>query len=146
MVRSGLINPSRRIRVKEARVIDAAGMFIHINPGLSRPGIKEVGRFLDMLVNGIPRPGFGVSVANPNVPGYAANPFTPTPASLCLTDVYVRWTFEDVLVFAHVFSQPRILVLRQEKNVGIVAGSGPIKPTHDPGCEFRVVSCRSTLS
>src|SRR5215510_10743339 len=125
MVRSGLINPRRRIRVKETCVIDTAGMFIQINPGLSRAGIKEVSRFLDMFVNGIPRTGFGVSVAYTNVPGYTVNPFTPSATPLCLTDVYVGRTFEDVLVFAHIFSQLRIFVVRQERNVGVVAGSGP---------------------
>src|SRR5207245_5408126 len=50
-----LIDYLGHIRIKEARIVDAVRMLVEKNPSLSRPWKGKIGRYLDVLVNWIPR-------------------------------------------------------------------------------------------
>src|SRR5438045_276316 len=96
VVRGRLVNPRRGIRVEKASVVDAAGMLVEKDPRISRTGINEIRRFLDVFVDGIPRPLFRIAGTYPYVTGNTPNACRPAPGLLLLRDVSIRRTFVHI--------------------------------------------------
>src|SRR5215470_10762445 len=96
MVSRWHIHPKIIPRIEAARVIDAIGMFIHKDPGISRPGVSHFRGLLIVLVDiPIPWTGFGVPGPDSNISGKTATS-GPTELPLLWSDKTIRRTFEDV--------------------------------------------------
>src|SRR5258708_39857127 len=95
VIRGWLVDPSRRTGIEEASVIDAARMFIQIDPRIHRAGENEVGCFEDMFVNVLPRAAFRIARAYPYVAGHATHPATPALGSLSRAHINVGGTLEN---------------------------------------------------
>src|SRR5262245_31334522 len=84
-----LINPGIHAGIEKARVVNAVGVLVQINPRFRRRWIDKPRSRDNVLVNTLPRTRLRITGTDADVAGNAAHPFSPAALFLDLGQIHV---------------------------------------------------------